>query len=83
MKILKCLAVTALLVGSGTLAFAQGPGINSEGQVLPPQHNGRMSGFNRGYYDYAAPRHFNTARPETPYHYRYRGEYGPAYGGYR
>lgn len=74
MKILKLLAVAALLVGSGTLAFAQGgPGINSEGQVLPPQHNGRVGGFERGYYNYVTPRHFNTARPESPYRYRNHG----------
>jgi hypothetical protein len=72
MKTLKWIAVTALLAGSSTIALAQGPGIDSEGNVLPPQYNGPMTGPERGYYDYARPRHFNTARPETPYHYRYR-----------
>ena len=72
MKTLKWIAVTALLAGSSTIALAQGPGIDSEGNVLPPQYNGGMNGYGRGYYDYARPRNFNTAQPESPYRYRYR-----------
>jgi hypothetical protein len=75
MKTLKWLAVTTLLVGCSTMAFAQnGPGIGTEGQVLPPQSNG--SGYSRGYGDYYAPRHHNSVRPHTLYHRGYRDQYG-------
>jgi hypothetical protein len=39
MATLKTLALAAVFAGSTSLAFAQGPGIGPEGNVLPPQTN--------------------------------------------
>ncbi len=71
MTIRQSLAVAAMLLGSTSLAFAQGPGIAPNGMNLPPQSAYGLNGYGLGYgsnanqfYNYAPDYHrYSYVRP--------------------
>jgi hypothetical protein len=68
----KSLAIAAILLGSTTVAFAQGAGIAPNSENLPPQSAYGLNGFGYPYYGSRYYGLYNYA----PRHYRY--SYGHA-----
>ncbi len=80
----KSLAIVAMLVGSTSLAFAQGAGIAPNGRNLPPQSYYGLNGTPGydGYYNYAPGYGYYGLYNYAPgYYYGYR--YARPYWGYR
>ncbi len=51
----KSLAIAAILLGSTSLALAQGAGIAPNSRILPPQSAYGYNGYGHPYYGYYAP----------------------------
>ncbi len=71
-------AIAAILLGSTSLAFAQGAGIAPNSRVLPPQSSYGYNGHAPGYYGYYglydyAPGYtrYGFARPNVVHRHRY------------
>jgi hypothetical protein len=69
MSMLKALAIGAILVGSPSLALAQGPGIAPNGRVLPPQSYYGTNGYYG--YGYGYTPQYNGLYNYAPGYYRY------------